>query len=113
MVQEHMYVFQERQNVLEHIKISRRAFPKFCKNRSYPRPYPKNRCFVKLPRRMLSNSVTYHKTKQTVIPISFIGLISHPHILRMLMNVYVYKSINKNTLNSVPLFVHVYVFLKY
>ena len=32
MVQEHIEIFQERQNVLEHIKIPRRAFSKFRKN---------------------------------------------------------------------------------
>ena len=32
ILQEHILIFQERQNVLEHIKISMRAFSKFCKN---------------------------------------------------------------------------------
>ena len=51
-------IFQERQKVLEHIKISRRAFLRFCKNRyDFPGHTPKNRYFAKLPDRwMLSSS---------------------------------------------------------
>ena len=41
MVQEHIKIFQERQNLQEHIKISRRAFSKLCKN-TYDFPGAKN-----------------------------------------------------------------------
>ena len=78
MIQELLYIFQERQNVLEHIKTSnrilqeyfqeeeipleqikffRRAFSKYFKNiYDFPGNHtPKNRYFVRLPRWMISD----------------------------------------------------------